>query len=91
MKTGLRSTVMQISGMRGDTCRERVAAVLKAVAGVETVDVTLYRAKATIVHDSRCDAAALSRAVRQAGYIASVSQEGGGVAPRTNESLRPRS
>jgi|JRYE01.1.fsa_nt_gb Cu+-exporting ATPase len=68
----LQHTVMLIAGMRGNTCRERIAAALQAVPGVRSVDVSLYRARATIVHDRTCDVSELVRATLKTGYNASV-------------------
>lgn len=50
----LQHTVLLIAGMRGNVCRERMAVALQAVPGVRSVDVSLYRARATIVHDPKC-------------------------------------
>jgi copper chaperone CopZ len=75
----LRQTVLLISGMRGNVCRERIAAALQAVRGVRSVDVSLYRARATIVHDRTCDRSALFRATLNTGYNASVPPGAEGV------------
>lgn len=68
----LQQTVLLIAGMRGNVCRERLAAALEAVPGVWSVDVSFYRAQATIAHDRRCDVSDLFRATLNTGYNASV-------------------
>ena len=70
---GTTRTELLISGMRGNGCREQVTGVLESVAGVRSVDVSLYRARASIFHDQRCDSADLIRAVLEAGYRASLA------------------
>lgn len=69
---GLQHTVLLITGMRGNMCREKVAAALQAIPGVRSVDVSLFRARATIVHDRRCDVSHLFRTTLNTGYNASV-------------------
>lgn len=64
-------TTLLVTGMRDNTCRERVAAALEAVAGVREVDVNLFRARATVVHTAACGPADLIRALVAAGYGAS--------------------
>lgn len=64
-------TVLLISGMRDSVCRERVVNALESVGGVREVLVSLFRARATIVHEAACDPADLVRAVVRRGYGAS--------------------
>jgi copper chaperone CopZ len=80
----LQQTVLLITGMRGNVCRERIVTALQAVPGVRSVDVSLYRARATIAHDQRCDVSELFRATLNTGYNASVApgaEEGRGSYP----------
>jgi copper chaperone CopZ len=66
-------TMLLITGMRDNACRERVTAALEAVPGVREVDVNLYRARATIAHARECSINECIRAVVQAGYTAAIS------------------
>ncbi len=68
-------TVMSITGMRDSRCREAVSEVLGSVRGVQDVDVNLFRAYATVVHDAKCTPAELIRAVVEKGYGASLADE----------------
>ena len=70
------TTVLLISGMRGNSCREQIAAALAAVAGVRTVNVNLYRARATVTHDPARGVSELIAAIIDAGYDASLPEEG---------------
>lgn len=72
MTPGTTRTVLLIAGMRGNHCREQIAVALESFAGVKEVDVNLYRARATIIHDSLCEAAELIRIVLGTGYGASL-------------------
>ena len=89
----LQRTVLLIAGMRGNGCRERIAAALEAVGGVRSVDVSLYRARATVVHERRCDVSELFRATLNTGHNASIPREpadGTSSCPRGNsEQLGP--
>jgi copper chaperone CopZ len=64
--------VLLLTGMRSNVCRERLAEALAGVTGVADVNVSLMRARATIVYQAPCCEAALIDAVRAAGYIATV-------------------
>lgn len=70
---GTTRTVLFIAGMRGNHCREQIALALESVAGVKGVDVNLYRARATIIHDPLCESAELIRTVLGTGYGASLT------------------
>lgn len=70
--------MLLISGMRGNGCRDQITRVLESVAGVKSVDVNLYRARVTILHDQLCEVAELIRSVAEAGYDASLTGEGSG-------------
>jgi len=65
-------TVLLISGMRENSCRERVARLLETVAGVREVSVNLFRARATVMHEAGCDLGTLVRAVELAGCSAAI-------------------
>lgn len=70
---GANTTVLWIAGMRAVSCRDHVAAAIGAVEGVRSVHVDLWRAQATIVHESPCGPAQLIRALLRAGYGASLT------------------
>jgi CBS domain-containing protein len=65
-------------GMRDNTCRERILGILKAMAGVQDVDVSLHRARATIVHVPPCSLEDLVGVVVRAGYGVSLNRDGRG-------------
>lgn len=65
-----------IAGMRDNACRQKIAEALESIEGVKDVDVNLYRARATIVHDPQCEAAELVRTVSEAGYFAEIARNG---------------
>lgn len=65
-----------IAGMRDNACREKIAEAIESIAGVKDVDVSLYRSRATIVHELPCVAAELVRTVERAGYAAEVTRDG---------------
>ena len=58
--------VLKIEGMMCGHCKARVEKALKAVAGVETVEISLENKTATVT--GRADASALRQAVTDAGY-----------------------
>ena len=58
--------VLKIEGMVCGHCKARVEKALKAVAGVETVDISLEDKTATVTGSA--DASALRQAVTDAGY-----------------------
>jgi copper chaperone CopZ len=59
--------------MRDNNCRVRVSEALEAVSGVRDVCVNLFRAQATVDHESDCDPAALVESVARAGFAARVT------------------
>jgi copper chaperone CopZ len=63
-----RRTVILVIGMHDNASRERVVTALEAVSGVQEVDVSLYRARAAVVHSIACDVSALVKAVAEAGF-----------------------
>ena len=58
--------VLKIEGMMCGHCKARVEKALKAVAGVETVDISREDKTATVTGSA--DASALRQAVTDAGY-----------------------
>jgi cation transport ATPase len=58
-------TVLLISGMRDNACREMLARVLERQVGVRQVHVNLYRAAATVVHDASISVEGLIQAIIQ--------------------------
>lgn len=58
--------VLKIEGMMCGHCKARVEKALKAVAGVETVEISLENKTATVTGSA--DPAALRQAVTDAGY-----------------------
>ena len=58
--------VLKIEGMMCGHCRARVEKALKAVAGVETVEISLEHKTATVTRNA--DSALLRQAVIDAGY-----------------------
>jgi copper chaperone CopZ len=69
-------TMLLISGMRDNRCRERIAALLESLPGVREAEVSLYRAFATVAHEPLCSADDFVRAVMAAGYGAVLAPAG---------------
>ena len=69
-------TVLVIMGMRDNSCRERISAVLRSVEGVRSVDVSLIRARAVIEHEATAEPAHLVWAIVNAGYGAALDGSG---------------
>ena len=67
-------TLLLITGMRDNGCREIVSQALEIVTGVREVQVNLYRARAVIVHDRSCAASELIEAIERAGYGAEIGR-----------------
>jgi len=61
-------TVLLITGMHSNQCREEIAAAIESVPGVKQVDVSLFRAAAAVMHDDACKSQELIQAVVAAGY-----------------------
>ena len=60
---------MDVRGMTCGGCVASVTRVLKALPGVDEVDVTLDPGRATVTYDaSRTDVSAMQRAIEDAGY-----------------------
>ncbi len=57
-----------IAGMRDNACRRKIAEAIRSIPGVHDVDVNLYRASATIVHNCFCDVTELQQTVEKIGY-----------------------
>ena len=67
----METTVVKINGMTCMGCVNSVQKVLTALAGVQTVQVSLETAQATVVYDpARAGPAQFKRAVEDAGYEA---------------------
>lgn len=78
---GVERRVLLVLGMRDNGCRERVIEILSGVEGVCEVDVSLVRARATVVHEARCEIAALVGALALGGFGAELVEcEGDGPA-----------
>lgn len=75
MATGTTTTVLMITGMRDNACRETIVEAIESITGVKDVDVNLYRSRATIVHEPPCVAAELVRTVERAGYAAELARK----------------
>lgn len=67
-------TILWITGMRDNDCRERLTEALDAVRGVIDVDVALMRGQATVTHEPTCTPLDLLRAVGAAGYAATLAE-----------------
>ena len=69
--TAVATEVFAIEGMTCEVCASRVTSALKALPGVESVEVSLKDKKATVVGDSApVPAEAVENAVSKAGYKA---------------------
>src|SRR5687767_11750808 len=69
-------TRLLILGMRTNKCRESIERALQDVAGVNEVQVNLYRARATVTHLPGCNKELLVEAVQHVGFSASVQAKG---------------
>lgn len=63
-------SVLRITGMRDNACRDRITEALIAVPGVRDADVSLFHATARVVHALSCTPQSLMSAVASAGYRA---------------------
>jgi len=70
-------TVLLIAGMCDNGSREQIAEALGRVNGVKQVDVTLFRAKAIVIHDPHCEPVELVRAVAGTGHRGVVQSKRG--------------
>ena len=67
----METTVMKISGMTCMGCVSSVQKVLNAIDGVQSAEVSLEKARATVVYDpARTQPAQFKLAVEDAGYEA---------------------
>ena len=67
----METTVIKITGMTCMGCVNSVKKVLNAIDGVQTSDVSLEEARATVVYDAaRAQPAQFKRAVEDAGFDA---------------------
>ena len=67
MKPELCRTLLLISGMRSNQCRELVALALWRIVGVTDVQVNLFRAQAMVTHEPSCTITELMNAVSATG------------------------
>lgn len=65
-------TVCLLFGCQCIGCCDRIERALRRVKGVRNVEVSLYRAAATVEHDGSCEPRHLIEAVENIGYLASV-------------------
>lgn len=65
-------TVCLLFGCQCLACCDRIARALRRVKGVQRVDVNLYKATATVVHDESCPCENLVAAVEHIGYLARI-------------------
>ncbi|HXD51302.1 MAG TPA: heavy-metal-associated domain-containing protein [Burkholderiales bacterium] len=67
----METTVMKIDGMTCMGCVKSVQKVLAGIAGVQSVEVSLEQAQATVAYDpARAKPSEFKRAVEDAGYEA---------------------
>jgi copper chaperone len=67
----METSVMKITGMTCMGCVNSVKKVLNAIDGVQSSDVSLEKAQATVVYDAaRAQPAQFKRAVEDAGFEA---------------------
>ena len=69
------TTILRISGMTCDGCRESVETALQNVEGVQAARVDLESGKAQVLHGRGVDGDRLAGAAREAGFEARVEQE----------------
>jgi copper chaperone len=68
----MRKQILSIQGMTCGGCVNSVTRVLKALPGVQSVEVQLTPGQARVIFDeAMVDIAALKKAVAEAGYTAS--------------------
>lgn len=63
-------TVFLVFGCQCNACCDRIERALRRVKGVRGVEVNLYKATATVVHDLSCLCEDLIGAVERIGYLA---------------------
>jgi copper chaperone len=67
----METTAMKVSGMTCMGCVNSVKKVLHAIDGVQSADVSLEAASATVVYDAaRAQPAQFKRAIEEAGFEA---------------------
>ena len=77
MRQNTVKTVLLITGMRENTCRERVVRALRRVGGVKDASVSLLRANAVVTYVPPCRPELLIEAVARAGYAAAAQEKPG--------------
>lgn len=63
-------TSLRVAGMTCNGCVKHVGEALRAIPGVQAVDVDLTAGRAKVAHDVTVEVAALLAAVDEAGYEA---------------------
>ena len=72
--TKVRSTRLNVEGMRCGSCARHVGAALRAVEGVRLVDVRLREGEVFVEHDGEGPGpGSLVEALREAGYAATAA------------------
>lgn len=64
-------TPINVGGMSCPSCIRHIDGALKRLGGVSNVDVRLREGRVVVRHDATIAAAALTEAIRDAGYDAS--------------------
>ncbi len=67
-------TLCLLYGCHCNACCERIEKALRRVKGVRHVEVNLFKATATIEHDTDCQCQQLLDAVERIGYLASLAE-----------------
>lgn len=75
MQPGVTRIELLLTGMRSNSCREAIAEALKRVNGVRDVAVSLMRARAVVLCEPTCRTVELIKAVKAAGYGATLYGE----------------
>lgn len=65
-------TVCVLFGCQCLACCDRIERALRRVKGVHRVDVNLYKATATVMHDETCPCEDLIAAIERIGYVARI-------------------
>lgn len=63
-------TVCLLHGCQSITCCDRIERALRGVKGVQSVEVSLYKASATVEHDESCLCEDLIAAIERIGFLA---------------------
>jgi copper chaperone CopZ len=77
--------ILNVMGMKSNSCRERVTEALARVDGVQEVWVSLVRAQAVVTYVSPCQQQAMKDAVARSGYGVSINHAQGGPCARNSD------